>query len=46
MELEGDFDADGFLGKANVCPEYGDIRAIYQINTNAQMKKWQIHTIH
>lgn len=35
VELEGDLDTDGFLGKSDVRPGYSDIRATYHIDTDA-----------
>lgn len=39
VELEGDLDTDGFLGKADVRPGYSEIRAIYHIDTDAPEEK-------
>jgi len=39
VELEGDLDTDGFLGKADVRPGYSEIRATYHIDTDAPEEK-------
>lgn len=39
VELEGDLDTDGFLGKADVRPGYSEIRATYHIDTDAPEAK-------
>jgi len=39
VELEGDLDTDGFLGKSDVRPGYSDIRATYLIDTDAPEDK-------
>lgn len=39
VELEGDLDTDGFLGKADVRPGFSNIRSIYTIDTDAPEEK-------
>jgi uncharacterized OsmC-like protein len=39
VELEGDLDTDGFLGKSDVRPGYSAIRATYKIETDAPEAK-------
>lgn len=39
VELEGDLDTDGFLGKADVRPGFSNIRSTYTIDTDASEEK-------
>ncbi|MHA6252547.1 OsmC family protein [Oceanobacillus sp. CAU 1775] len=39
VELEGDLDTDGFLGKADVRPGFSNIRSTYSIETDAPEEK-------
>lgn len=39
VELEGDLDTDGFLGKSDVRPGFSNIRSTYYIETDAPEEK-------
>lgn len=43
VELEGDIDMDGFLGKSDVRPGFSDIRYTFHIETNAPEEKIQAY---
>ncbi|HIX41876.1 peroxiredoxin [Kurthia sp. 3B1D] len=41
VELEGDFDTDGFLGKSDVRPGFSDIRYTFHLQTTASDEQVQ-----
>lgn len=43
VELEGDIDLDGFLGKSDVRPGFSDIRYTFHIETDAPEEKIQAY---
>ncbi|SFD40903.1 Uncharacterized OsmC-related protein [Lentibacillus persicus] len=43
VELEGDIDLDGFLGKSDVRPGFSDIRYVFYIETDAPEDKLQAY---
>ncbi|MBP1968553.1 putative OsmC-like protein [Virgibacillus natechei] len=43
VELEGDIDLDGFLGKSDVRPGFSDIRYTFHLETDAPEEKIQAY---
>ncbi|WP_440896344.1 OsmC family protein [Amphibacillus sp. Q70] len=46
VELEGELDTDGFLGKSEVRPGFSSIRSVFHIETNAPKEKVQAFKEH